>query len=69
YGRVPDQQLMKRNVEEDEAAVNWALSATNLTQKRKCKLDAFSGGERQRVWIAMALAQKSSILCLDEPTT
>lgn len=27
------------------------------------------GGQRQRVWIAMALAQKTDIIFLDEPTT
>ncbi len=31
--------------------------------------DNLSGGENQRAWIAMALAQKTSVIVLDEPTT
>lgn len=69
FGRVPHQSFMKRNSDVDEEAIDWALNATNLLEKRERPLTALSGGERQRVWIAMALAQKTDILCLDEPTT
>ena len=39
-----------------------------LKYKDKCVSD-LSCGQKQRVWIAMALAQDTDILFLDEPTT
>lgn len=69
YGRIPYKNLFSSTTEEDEQAVEWALASTNLTDKRKVPIDELSGGQMQRVWIAMALAQKTPFLFLDEPTT
>ncbi|MUG69181.1 ABC transporter ATP-binding protein [Paenibacillus validus] len=69
FGRMAYKGLFSGHGEEDEKAVDWALSCTNLLEKRGVTLDQLSGGEKQRVWIAMALAQQTQILFLDEPTT
>ncbi|NOU94524.1 ATP-binding cassette domain-containing protein [Paenibacillus sp. LMG 31456] len=69
FGRMPHKNLFTPNADEDEGAIEQALTATNLLAKRKLTIDQLSGGERQRVWIAMALAQTTPFLFLDEPTT
>lgn len=68
-GRFPYQTMFRQWTDEDQAAVDFALQVTRLTDLAQRPVQALSGGQRQRVWIAMALAQQTPILLLDEPTT
>ncbi len=68
YGRFPYQHWWKGK-EEDKDIVEWALEQTGLAKLATRLVNTMSGGEQQRVWIAMALAQQPRILLLDEPTT
>ncbi|MGO1770857.1 MAG: ABC transporter ATP-binding protein [Microbacterium sp.] len=68
-GRYPHQGLIRQWSTADEEAVESAMRATNVDDLRRRHVDELSGGQRQRVWAAMALAQQTPILLLDEPTT
>ncbi|WP_313997296.1 ABC transporter ATP-binding protein [uncultured Paenibacillus sp.] len=68
-GRYPYQSLLRQWSEEDEMIVNKALEATRMETLADRPVDSLSGGQRQKAWIAMVLAQGSDILLLDEPTT
>lgn len=52
----------------DHQAVVSAAEATHVADLLDRPVDTLSGGERQKVWIAAAMAQASPILFLDEPT-
>jgi iron complex transport system ATP-binding protein len=68
-GRYPHQGFTRQWTEADEQAVLRAMDQTGVTDLSGRLVDELSGGQRQRVWVAMALAQHTSIMLLDEPTT
>ncbi|MBO0979514.1 ABC transporter ATP-binding protein [Microbacterium sp. SD291] len=68
-GRFPHQSIMRPWAERDEAAVEEAMKATGVSDLADRLVDELSGGQAQRVWVAMVLAQQTPLLLLDEPTT
>ena len=68
-GRFAHQRLLRQWSRDDEAAVAEAMRLTEVADLADRFVEELSGGQRQRVWLAMALAQQTSILLLDEPTT
>jgi iron complex transport system ATP-binding protein len=66
-GRYPHQAMMQPWSAQDATAVEDAMFGTGVGHLRDRRLGSLSGGQLQRVWIAMVLAQETDVICLDEP--
>jgi iron complex transport system ATP-binding protein len=69
YGRYPHLNWTGKLNKKDYEIIDWAIMETKLENLQHRQISTMSGGERQRAWVAMALAQQPEILLLDEPTT
>lgn len=66
-GRYPHQAMLQPWSAGDDAAVNAAMEGTGVQSMRNRPIGSLSGGQLQRAWIAMVLAQETDVICLDEP--
>ena len=68
-GRSPHIKPLSRPTRRDNEANARAMERTGIAQFAERKLTTLSGGELQRVQIAVALAQEAPVLMADEPTS
>lgn len=69
HGRFPYLSYPRRYGAEDYAIARSAMDATRCRQFEDTNVSQLSGGQRQGVYVAMALAQDTQTIFMDEPTT
>ncbi|MBO7218104.1 MAG: ABC transporter ATP-binding protein [Clostridia bacterium] len=69
HGRFPHISYPRDYSEKDRKIADEAAKKVGLSVPSDTRLEALSGGMRQLCYIAMALAQDTEYILLDEPTT
>ncbi|MFJ4768204.1 ABC transporter ATP-binding protein [Streptomyces uncialis] len=67
-GRTPHKRAFAGDDADDRAVIAAALARLDVAPLAQVPFDRLSGGEKQRVLIARALAQRTGTMVLDEPT-
>lgn len=67
-GRSPHKRMLEMETAKDYEIVEAALREVGMEEFRNRSFSSLSGGEKQRVMLARALAQETGCLILDEPT-
>lgn len=69
HGRFPYLSYPRRYSKSDMNIALEAMEEMGIADLYDCHMSTLSGGMRQKVYIAMALAQRSPVIVMDEPTT
>ena len=69
HGRFPYLSYPRRYRPQDHEIVRESLERVGLTELADRKMEQLSGGQRQKAYLAMALAQDTDVILMDEPTT
>ncbi len=69
HGRFPYLRYPRRYGAEDYRIAGTAMVQTGIAKFAHRQMTELSGGMRQKVYIAMALAQQAEVIVMDEPTT
>ncbi len=69
HGRFPYLSYPRRYRERDYRAAREAMERMDILDLAETPLGQLSGGQQQKAYLAMALAQDTDVVLLDEPTT
>ncbi len=69
HGRFPYLSYPRRYSRMDRDIVQTALEKTGSLELRDRQMNELSGGQRQKIYVSMALAQQAQTIFMDEPTT
>lgn len=69
HGRFPYLSYPRRYRKEDYDATRRAMERADAWELADNPVQSLSGGQRQKVYLAMAMAQETQTILMDEPTT